>query len=262
MAVQRLRHALARGVASLIVMARTVAEIMSPELFSIRGTETAGDVLHYLLALDITGAPVLDDAGKPVGFVSVRDAARVDADRVVSSFMSHPVDVIDVDASLEQLADRVCDGGRHHLVCVDQTGRAVGFVSVLDLVRGLRGRPVVHPAAFAPYDRAIGLTWSDPMRLDLGVLADVPSEPGFYTLLVSTPEQADRVVWSEACSDLHQRLEEILTVPLMAPPHLADLVHRDGLQLRFARAPSLKALREALRGRRAVAGPDDAEPEA
>lgn len=219
---------------------------MSPELFALRGSETAGDALRYLLAMGITGAPVLDDGGRPIGFVSLRDAVRVDAAATVEGFMSQPVETITTDAALEHIADWMCDHDRHHLVCVDEEGHAVGFVSVLDVLRGLRGRPTRHPDAFSRYDRSTGLTWTEPVRFDLGVLDEVPQGPGVYTLTVVVPGAEDRVVWSEVCADLRRRLEEILTIPRMAPPHIARLVHNDGLQLRYAIAPSATALRDAL----------------
>lgn len=207
---------------------------MSEELFALRGTETAGEALRYLVAMGITGAPVLDPSGRPVGFVSLRDAVRVAPSTTTETFMSRPVQTIPADAALEHAADWMCDHDRRHLVCVDEDGRAVGLVSVLDVLRGLRGRPTRHPAAFARYDRATGLLWSEPMRFDLGVLDQVAHGPGVFTLTVVAPGREDRVVWSEACADVHRRLEEILTIPRMAPPHLAGLVHSDRLQLRLA----------------------------
>jgi len=219
---------------------------MSSELFALRGTETAGEALRYLLAMGITGAPVLDDGGRPIGFVSLRDAVRADPAVEVEGFMSRPVETITPDSPLERVADWMCDHDRHHLVCVDDEGHAVGFVSVLDVLRGLRGRPARHPDVFSRYDRATGLAWTEPQRFDPGVLDEVPQGPGVYTLTVVVPGEEDRVVWSEVCADLRRRLEEILTVPRMAPPHLADLVRGDALQLRFATAASATALRDAL----------------
>jgi hypothetical protein len=230
-------------------MARTAQEIMSSELFALRGSETAGDALRYFLAMGITGAPVLDDGGRPIGFVSLRDAVRADAEATIDDVMVQPVETITTDAALERVADWMCDHDRHHLVCIDEEGHAVGFVSVLDVLRGLRGRPARHPDAFSRYDRSTGLSWTDPVRFDRGALDDVPSSPGVYTLTVVVPGEEDRVVWSEICADLRHRLEELLTVPRMAPPHIADLMHRNGLQLRFALAPSATALRDALAAR-------------
>jgi hypothetical protein len=210
--------------------------------------------------MGITGAPVLDDGGRPIGFVSLRDVVRADAATTIDGVMSRPVETITTDAALELVADWMCDHDRHHLVCVDEEGHAVGFVSVLDVLRGLRGRPSRHPDAFSRYDRSTGLQWTEPARFDLGVLDDVPSGPGVYTLTVVVPGEEDRVVWSEVCADLRRRLEEILTIPRMAPPHIADLVHRDGLQLRFAVAPSATALRDALASGGVPAPSADAGP--
>lgn len=241
-----LRSRTASDLGSVATMAHTALEIMNPDLFTFRGTETASDAVHYLVALGVTAAPVLDDARQPIGFVSLHDALRAGSDELVPRFMTTPPDTIASDTTLEPLADRMCDHGRHHHVCVDEAGRAVGMVSVLDVLRGLRGRPVTRPQVFSHYDRATGLTWTDPLRFDPAVLVELPHGPGVFTLTWVAPGEPDRVLWSEVCADLQRRLEEILTVPNMAPPHIAELMRKDGLQLRYALAASALSLREAL----------------
>lgn len=51
-------------------MARTVKEIMNRELLSVRSDDSSADVLNGLLALGISGSPVLDAEGRPTGMVS------------------------------------------------------------------------------------------------------------------------------------------------------------------------------------------------
>jgi CBS domain-containing protein len=54
-------------------MSSRVREIMNRELFRVRPGDVPSDVLNGILALGITGAPVVDDAGRPLGMVSLRD---------------------------------------------------------------------------------------------------------------------------------------------------------------------------------------------
>src|SRR6266511_523193 len=126
-------------------MALTVREVMNPELFSVRPNDRADDTLAALLALNIGAAPVVDEVNHPIGIVSWRDLARPEGGETIGARMSkvsdallHPADRIDEAARL--LASR----GHHHAAVVDERGALVGFVSALDLLRGLSGVPVSH----------------------------------------------------------------------------------------------------------------------
>jgi CBS domain-containing protein len=48
-------------------MARTVAEVMNPELVSAREDTDPSSLRHLILAMGITGVPVLDEDHRPVG---------------------------------------------------------------------------------------------------------------------------------------------------------------------------------------------------
>ena len=64
-------------------MARTVAEIRSRELFSVRPDDAVDEALDGILALGVSGAPVLDPEGRPIGTVSLRNlVGRRPGDRV------------------------------------------------------------------------------------------------------------------------------------------------------------------------------------
>jgi hypothetical protein len=56
----------------------------------------------------------------------------------------------------------------------------------------------------------------------------------------------EETVWSEASVDVKERLLELLTTPLAAPPHLAHLIERRQLWFRAAHAPSVRALKTAI----------------
>ena len=52
-----------------------------------------------------------------------------------------------VDESMDRAAQMVADEDVHHLVVVDASGKTVGMLSTLDVVRALTGRPPKHVAA-------------------------------------------------------------------------------------------------------------------
>lgn len=230
-------------------MAKLVREIMNPELFSVREHEQAEDVMRYLTALGITAAPVLDAKHVPIGFVSLRDFLRHGDTSTVGEIMSFPVDVVDADATVEDAADRLIEHNRHHLPVVDAYGRAIGFVSLLDIVRALRGHPVQHPETFPHHDPVTGLTWCDPLRFDDEAVMRSPAGPGIYVLVRSIPHHRDRAVWSEASPQVRTRLRELLHTPMSAPPHLVDAIEQRQLLVRFAAAPSSRALYEKIHHR-------------
>lgn len=227
------------------IVARCVDEIMNRELFSVRAEDRVGSLLQHLTTLGITGAPVLDGDGRAIGFVSMRDVLQVDGSDEVLRHMTAPADTVPASATIEEAADRVCETGRHHLVCVDGNERAVGFVSAVDVLRGMMGRPVPHPEAFPHFDFDMRLAWSDDTPLDTDHIRDVPGDPGLFVLVHAPKGRPNRVVWSEAVDDLRARLTELLDGPATPLRHLAIMGERidlDDLWFRTAVAPSARAI--------------------
>ena len=117
-------------------MARTVNEIKNPELFSLRPSDSAEEALSQLAALDISGAPVIGDDRRPVGAISFRDLIRRQG-ATVAECMSGPAVTISAESSVQEAAGKLAERGLHRLVVVDDTGRAIGVVSTLDVLRGM-----------------------------------------------------------------------------------------------------------------------------
>ncbi len=223
-------------------MALLVSEIMNPELFGVRTSERAADVQRFFVSLGIIGAPVLDRDGTPVGFVSFRDLIVSDPTTHVIALMTVPVDTITADAPIRTAAERIAESGRRHLVVVDDMGRAVGFVGAVDILRGMLGRPVPHPAAFPHYDAATGLVWSDETQLTFASADLAPQAAGMFTLILARADAPNEVVWTEVSGNVRQRLREILTTPGTAPPHLMDAALSGGLWVRTAASGARPAL--------------------
>lgn len=203
-------------------MAVQVAEIMNHELFSVGPGDGASDVLALLLAYHVTAAPVLDEARRPVGFVAVRDLANAPAGAHVLSRMNAPADVVPMHATIREAAVLMTEKSRHHLVCVDESGRAVGFIGTLDVLRGLLGEPVPHPESFAHYDAKSGLVWTDEALLTFDHAEQAPEGPGVLVLIEAAAGRPNRVVWSEGTNEIRRRLRDVLRRPADGPPHLLD----------------------------------------
>jgi hypothetical protein len=224
-------------------MAKFVEEIMSRELFSVRPQEMALDVLRFILALDITGAAVVDDERRPLGVVSIRDLIRAEGE-AVASCMTTPAVTIPVSTSIDRAARVLAESGRHRLVVVDEDGRAAGMVSSIDILRGVLGLPALHPPRLSRFDAASGLAWTDDNVLEPEKVDLAPSGPGILVLIhggVSIPE---RVVWAESCSDVRGRLRHMLSSS--ERPLSARALSLGQLRFRAASAPDPGARRRAL----------------
>jgi len=123
----------------------TVADIMNAKLLYLREGDRLTLARSKILELGITAVPILDDAHRPVGVVSLRDLHR---DPVVAST---PVHTVTASTSVFDAARALGRLDVHHLVVVDARGVAVGMVSAVDIVRDLAGLEPRHPAAFDRY---------------------------------------------------------------------------------------------------------------
>jgi CBS domain-containing protein len=211
-------------------MARIVREIMNRELVATRVGEQPELLRDMILALGITALPVLDDDRRPIAVVSLRDL--VDAKRGGSPY-STPAIVVRETASIDDAARRLADADVHHLVAVDNEGRAVGVVSAIDVVRGLIGLPARHPASFPHYDPALGVEWCDDTPLERGRELVAPAGPGLLVLVRGSAGQPEVPVWAESCVNVRARVEE-LVVGKSREPALAAILHGDTLRFRSA----------------------------
>ena len=130
---------------------KTVADIMNRELLYLAEGTRAELARKPILDFGITAVPVLDEDGRPVGIVSLRDLAagegRVEPKTPVLSVTST--------TAIQAAARTLAETDYHHLVVVDEkTGRAVGVVSAVDLLRALLQISPRHPAAFPAFRAA------------------------------------------------------------------------------------------------------------
>lgn len=142
-------------------------DIMTAEILSVTPQHTVKEVAQFLLKHQISGAPVLDDAGQIVGIVTEGDLifrdARVHLPTVVTIFdsiiylenphkyehelqkiiggkvadiMSQDILTITPETDLQEIATIMHEKKRHLLPVMDQ-GRLVGIVGKADVVRAI-----------------------------------------------------------------------------------------------------------------------------
>lgn len=191
-------------------MAIRVNEIMNHELFCLRPRETAADALASLLALGLSAAPVVDEKTHPIGVASWRDLVCARGEELVEAHMSSPPLVVHQTASLEDAALMLAQRGVHHAPIVDDAGVAVGFVSTLDLMRGLVGAPTPHPPGFSHYDCETGVVWTDELELAEQNLEAAPADGGVLVLVRGGKNRPERMFWAEATNDVRGRVLDIL----------------------------------------------------
>lgn len=121
---------------------RTVGNIMNRKLLYLREGDRLTLARSKILELGITAVPILDDAHRPVGVVTLRELQH---EPVVASTTIHTVNAA---ASILEGARILARNDLHHLVVVDSEGIAVGMVSAVDFVRELAGLAPHHPAGF------------------------------------------------------------------------------------------------------------------
>lgn len=216
-------------------MARTVAEVMNRELVSARQDTDPSSLRHLILAMGITGVPVLDEDHRPVGELALRDLVDPVEDPPP---MSRPAAVIDASASLESAGEALARTESHHLVVVDRAGKAIGMVSAVDVLRGLLGIPARHPAGFPHFDSELGVSWTDDTLLALENLDEAPEGPGVIVLVRGGRGLIETPVWAEGSLRVRTRLEELLSIPQDDAPALGAILARGGLRFRVASVPA------------------------
>ncbi len=151
----------------------TAHDIMTEKLVLLGETDTIQHAANLFRDLHISGAPVVDDDGKPVGLLSVMDivpavaarfgtpaagapqpqtreaeweeicqilnsgSGRGDAGELVTKWMSRRLVSVRETTPLVEVARIMCDGHWHRVTVVDESGRLKGIVSTMDVLAAL-----------------------------------------------------------------------------------------------------------------------------
>jgi CBS domain-containing protein len=139
-------------VSRLILPEKTAAELMTPSPVSIREGATVREAIELLTRRGISGAPVIDEAGRPVGVLSRGDILIHDREAVdfaappeedeasstrVRDIMTPVVFCVSPEAPASRVVREMTDLKVHRLFVVDDAGTLVGVITVLDLLRHL-----------------------------------------------------------------------------------------------------------------------------
>jgi CBS domain-containing protein len=157
-----------RPVAPLTLRARTAAEMMTPNPLSLREDVTLKEAIAFLVDRDLSGAPVIDVAGRPVGVLTETDVlihdreevehvdppetehgeplsrsmySRFQVERVdatpVRDVMTPAVFCVGLDAPAWAVVENMRKLNVHRLFVVDSDGVMVGVITAMDVIRHL-----------------------------------------------------------------------------------------------------------------------------
>ncbi|HTO99378.1 MAG TPA: CBS domain-containing protein [Myxococcales bacterium] len=122
-----------------------VATVMSRRVVCVSPDTQTSLVRELLLERGITGAPVVDDLGAVLGFVSRADLLRnrwPSPSSLVSQIMTPMAVTISETATVAQASATMALEGVHRLPVVNTatSGKVVGVISALDILRWYAGR--------------------------------------------------------------------------------------------------------------------------
>lgn len=144
----------------------TVADLMTREPESVSPDTTMRQLAHLFEEHEVSGFPVVDDAGRLVGVVSQTDLIRrclspiggeapgfffqelaeqlgeeaemePDSLIVVADIMTTEVVTAHADEPLSVIAKRMCDRHVHRVVVVNDRGSPIGIVTTMDMLRAM-----------------------------------------------------------------------------------------------------------------------------
>ena len=119
---------------------RTVRDVMTADVRTMHHDTIVREVESMFVKHKISGAPLIDDLGEMVGFISKSDITRFDSTgddpnyARVHEIANPKVITVDPDASITEAAQKMIDEQVHHLVVVEKESM-VGMLSAFDFVR-------------------------------------------------------------------------------------------------------------------------------
>jgi CBS-domain-containing membrane protein len=117
-----------------------ISEIMAKDVVAVRPELRIEDLEELLLARGISGAPVIDDLGKPIGMVSKTDLLQQrggDDGGRVRDIMTCTAFCLSETESIARAAGLMAFEGVHRIPVVGRRGMVTGMVSPLDVMRWL-----------------------------------------------------------------------------------------------------------------------------
>jgi len=129
---------------------KTARDLMSGNPVSIESTATVPEILAFLTDTGYSAAPVIDEAGHPIGVLSRTDVVVYERTRTSSphppeenavrarDLMTPAVFSVAPDTPAADVIGQMVDLNVHRLFVMDRPGIIIGVISALDLLRQLR----------------------------------------------------------------------------------------------------------------------------
>ncbi len=152
----------------VVLRAKSAGELMTANPLSLRDDATLHEAIAFLVDRGISGAPVIDEAGRPVGVLSQTDILVHDREEprhmappevdygtplprrwwdafqieqvdttLVRDLMTPAVFCVSLDTPAASVVEQLRELNVHRLFVVDSNGILVGVVTALDVVRHL-----------------------------------------------------------------------------------------------------------------------------
>lgn len=131
---------------------KTVEQVMSAEVVTIGATRTAADAIALTLERDVSVLPVVDDDGRVLGLITLRDLLRALPYRPVVEVMRQDIQMITPEMPLTE-AYALLDRQRTGQLPVVSDARIIGLITIDDVLRAL-GLPT-DPLTELPWSAAL-----------------------------------------------------------------------------------------------------------
>jgi diguanylate cyclase (GGDEF)-like protein len=131
---------------------KTVEQVMSADVVTIGATRTAADAIALTLERDISVLPVVDDNGRVLGLITMRDLLRALPYRPAVEVMRQDIQMITPQMPLTE-AYALLDRQRTGQLPVVADGRIIGLITIEDVLRAL-GLPT-DPLTELPWSAAL-----------------------------------------------------------------------------------------------------------
>jgi len=122
-------------------------DVMSAVPVTLCETQTLVSAVTIFEKHQITGAPVVDRAGKVVGMISLRDIVRAAStgnqavlgigEGTIAGRMTQPVGTVGPDHSLVDVARTMCKSHWHRIPVVGDKDQLLGIISTMDVLAAL-----------------------------------------------------------------------------------------------------------------------------
>jgi CBS domain-containing protein len=147
--------------APLVLHAQVAADLMIPDPISIRAEASIAEAMTLLTDRGIAAAPVIDEAGRPIGVLSRSDLlvhqcerAKIRDERpayvfafdpnakpnqsTAADLMTPAIFAVAPDTPIPRVVSDMVGLHVHRLFVVDEAGVLVGVISTMDVLRALK----------------------------------------------------------------------------------------------------------------------------